>query len=174
MVRVESAGVGEDPKSGLADSLELRPDCRPGPSECAPIGTDPQNGHPGGSVKAQLTLETVTAVHELTVGELGRVGRRSRNDICEATPHLEQLRVLRREVDARGKPGRVQSRPKTVSGSGEMMTHCSRIESRIDAAEEHLESRSDDVGQAPVPAGMDLSRGRASIWHGYGQRRRAV
>lgn len=162
---VDSAGVREDPNSGVADPLGLRSNRRPGLSERATVGTDPQNHQPARSVLAHSALQTTTAMDKFIEGELARIGGRARNDIRETIAQLEQVLILPGMVGAHGKPSRMQRRPKTVSWPGEMMAHGSRVESRVDTTEEDSESGSDDVRQASIPAGSEFSGCRSSSSH---------
>src|SRR5437867_2674560 len=147
---VEAARVREDPDPGSADPLRLRPDRRTRPPEGGTEGTHAEERHHGRTETADDAADPPGAGSELSLGQLGCPRRGPRHQIGDAEPGLQQLALLeRRELPAREERA-VERLPEPVAGPSEVMADGARVEARVDAAEEHLQPRPDDVRDRPA------------------------
>ena len=82
------------------------------------------------------------------------------HEVGDAIAAAEQLALLRGMQEPCGETRSMQRRPETVARTGEVMPGKRGVQTRIDADEEHPQSRCDDIANAFVLAGEELGLAR--------------
>ena len=150
MIGIEPARLWQEPQPGRPDPLGLRADHRFRPPERRAIRANPDYRDPFRPIPLHLPLEPPSTCDELLLAQFGGGRSRARHEIRDPIPPREQLALLPRLEHARREPGRVQHGPKPVPGPSKVMAGRSRIQSRVDAAEQDAQARCDYVRHRPT------------------------
>ena len=97
------------------------------------------------------------AFDQLFARELVRGGGRAGDDVRDAEAELQQLALLRRMEEPRRESGAMERRPEAIAGTAEVLLHGRGVETGIDAAEEDVEMRRDDVRQGLARGGGEFA-----------------
>jgi hypothetical protein len=159
-VGVEAARVRQYPDAGVRDRGGLAPDAGVAYPERRPVRGDAEDGQPPGAVPPDLRRQDLTAGDDLGGGQLVGTGRPARHEVRDALSVPEQEVLLGGAQLAGHEPGPVQRRPEAVAGAGEVVAGGRRVQARVDAAEQHVQAGSDDVGDGPAVRGRQLGGGR--------------
>lgn len=151
---IQPARVREEPDRRCVDGSILRSDLGPGIAEPHPIGLHPQNRKESGAVAPDLPPQGRGPSLQLLGGELRCRGRRPRHHIGDPQPKAQQLLLLEGRELPRGEPGSMKSRPEAIARASEVVPGGARIEARIDAAEDDIEPRSDQIPDPLAVGGL--------------------
>ncbi len=150
VVRVQSARVREHPDLRGADRFILQTHRRFRSIECRAIGADADDGEEPRCVAFHFAREDPAAFDELFARQLVGGGGGAGDDVGDADAEVQELALLRGREEARREAGAMERGPEAVAGSSEMLLDGSGVEAGIDAAEEDVEVRRDDVGKGRV------------------------
>jgi hypothetical protein len=150
IVRVQTARVREDPDLRGTDRFVLQTQLRFRAIECGAVGADADDGEVPRCVAFHFAREDLPAFDQLFAGQLGGGGGGAGDDVGDADAEVEELALLGGREEARREAGAMERGPEAVPGSSEMLLDGSGVEAGIDAAEEDVEVRRDDVGQRRV------------------------
>ncbi len=157
---VEPAWVGQYPHDGAADRLFLATQLRFGSGKTVSVGTDAQECDHPWSVLFHLPLECRRSFYTLVSRQLsGGVGRAT-DEVGNSIPVLQQLTFLSGQQQPLGKPTCEKRRPEPIAWPSKMMARCTGIQTRIDAAEQHLQVWRNEVRNRLVDRGLQLFSGR--------------
>ena len=162
VVRVQAAGVRQHPEQRPGELVRLPAERRPRASEGDAVGADADDGDGARPVAADLALEPRPAGADFVGGELVRGRGRAGDEVGDADAAGEQLGTLARMQLDRREAGGGERRPEAVAGAGEVPARRRRVEARVDAAEEDVEIRSDDVTQRAARQEPAVSPGSVS------------
>jgi len=156
VMRVEAAGVGQHPELGVAEALALPAGDGLRPREGQAVGLDAHDGDAHRRVAAHLALEAATARHVLGPRQLGGVGGRARDEVRDPAADIEQPPLVPRREHVIGEARAVQRAPEAVARPREVVARRARVQAGVDAAEEHLQPRRDEVGDGASVRGGEL------------------
>jgi hypothetical protein len=94
--------------------------------------------HPSGPETSNLARQPLPSSDQFLPAQFICPGSGTRDNVGQAIAMAQQEPILVRRQNSRRESRPVQHRPKTVTGTGEVVPHGSGIEARVDAAEEHL------------------------------------
>jgi len=97
-------------------------------------------------IAPHLGRQSSAAVGEFCHSQFRRTGGAPGDEVRDATPELQQCPLLRRYELAIGETYAVKGGPESISGTREVVAGGCGIQTRIDATEQDLQVRSDDVG----------------------------
>jgi hypothetical protein len=124
------------------------------------IGPDPKKGDHRGAVAADLGGKTASSPDEFLRCELVSGGRAAVDEVRDPVAVLKQLGLFPGSQLLSRKTGAVQRGPEAVAGAGEMVAGGGGIEARIDADEQDLQAGGDNVPDAFVCRGLEISLAR--------------
>ena len=118
----------------------------PGPlAERAAICLLADEAEPAGLELARDLLEPLGRAGEVAAPQVARAGRRAVRGVRDADPFLQQLELLRRLVEPRREARRMEQPPEVVARVREVRLRRRGDAARVDAAEDDLEARREDV-----------------------------
>ena len=120
MVRVQSARIGENPKSGGPDALRLSSRHGAGPPERDPVGADPHERYPAWAKTPHLALEPPASSAQLIGCQFpGRRGCAS-DEIRDAHTHIGKEMLLPWSEHSGSESREVEHAPEPVSRTSEV------------------------------------------------------
>jgi hypothetical protein len=131
---------------------ELRP-----LAERAAIRLLADEGEPARLQLARYALEPLGAAREVAPAQIARSRCRAVRGIRDPDALLQQLELLGRVVEAGREVRRVQQPPEVVARVGEVRVRRGGDPPRIDAAEDDVEARRQDVGDVALRRGYAAS-----------------
>jgi len=135
-------------------ALRLQAKRRPGATEGRTVSPESEKSDGARPVAAHFGGQPAAAGDQLVRRQLVRGRGAAVHQIRQAVAELEQSAGLRRIEAPRREAGGVQGGPEAITGTGEVKTGRGGIETRVDAAEQNLEPRADDVAQALAGGGL--------------------
>jgi hypothetical protein len=160
VVRVQAARTGKHPHFGAFQGLGLHAERRLGATEGGTVRAEPYERHRARPKAADLRSKFLSSKNQFGRGQL--VGSRGPpvHEVGQAVAELQKPFVFRRMKPVWRESRGMQRGPETVAGTREMKAGGGGIQSGIDAAEQDLEARADDVAQALAGGGLQLSPAR--------------
>ena len=163
MVGVQTARVGQHPECGWAKRFPLATCHCSGPTERRSIGADPEHGDCPWPIPTRFSLESSPPRPQFLLSKLYRACRRSGDQVRDSEPVLQQASLFPGADEPIGEARCLKCGPEPIARSGEVMSGGGRVEPGIDAAEEHIELRRDQVGHRAADRGRDLSLRRSGL-----------
>lgn len=120
-MRIQPAGIGQQPNSGRPYQLRLFSNAAGGLFEGLSIGTQAHDCQALGVVALDFLNQPCPALRQLIGRKLTGRGARSLDDIGQAQPELGQGAVLAGIQALRGESRLLQDTPKTVAGVSKVM-----------------------------------------------------
>ena len=160
---VQAARTREYPDAGAFEALGLLAERRLWRGECEAIGAHAQESDDAGPVAPYLSLQPLSPIEELGRVEFVSACGGAGDQVGEAVPLFEEEILFPWPEPARREPAGMQRRPEAVAGAREMVASGGRVEAGIDAAEEDLQVRRDDVAQRLRASGLELLSGRLKL-----------
>ena len=151
-------GFGSTHNGVPASVSALEPGDGTRPVERHPERPDPEHRHTVRPVSVHLSREATATAAKLGDRELVGGGRGPCHQIGDAQLRVEQSPLLPGSHQLIGEARVVERAPETIARPGEMMARGSRVEARIDAAEEHVQPRRDQIGDAAAGGRGDFAR----------------
>ncbi len=145
MVGVQSAGVWQHPQHAPLDALRLQPETGSRTIEGRAIGSDADYCDPEWGEASHFLLEPVPAGSQLFSGKLCCRHRRPGYQIGNPEFPLQQQVLLPWANEARCKAGQMEGGPESVAWPSKMMAGGSRVQPRIDPAEQHPQVELNEV-----------------------------
>src|SRR5205814_2645726 len=160
VARRPSARVGQHPDSRAGDRLVLRARARPRTAEGDPIRayTD-ERDHPR-AVATDLSLDPAPPPAQVVRCELVRARGRAVDEVRDAQPSPKERRSFPRLEQPIGEAGGVERAPEAVSRPREVKAHRAGPKTRVDADEEDVERRGDEVRDALATRRVEVGAGR--------------
>ena len=150
IVRIEAAWIGQHPDGGAFEGARLPADRHTAQPEGVAVGADTQESDDPRRVAAHLLRKPVSSLHEFLGRQLGGGGGAAIDQVGDAVAAVQEL-ILPRGVQLRGrKPGAVKRGPESVAGTGKVVAGGDRHQARVDADEQDLQARRDDVADSPA------------------------
>ena len=156
VVGVEAGGVREDPDARLPDRLFLQAELCFRALEGGAVGADAHHREVAWLVLQDLACQGAGAGAQLVGSQLVRGRGGAGDDVRDAVAELQELVLRGRVEEVRGEPRTVQGGPEAVAGTAEVLLDGGGVEAGVDAAEEDVEVRRDDIGQRFARGGGDL------------------
>lgn len=125
-----------------------------------PVRAHAEKGDDAWTVAPHLASEACASGDELCRREL--IGTRcgSADEVGKSVTQSLEGFLFRRMEEARREPGAVQRGPETIAGAGEVVAGRGGVKAGVDAAEEYLETRRDDIAQLLAARRRELCRAR--------------
>lgn len=161
-MRVQTAGAGQHPQRGRIERFFLLPRSRLRSRERQAVGADAQQRYKPRPVVARLRSQVARALHEFIVRELVSARRSALNQIGESIAEFLKLAAFARREQAICEPHFVKRRPEAIAGAREVIARRARVKAGIDAAEQHLEIRRDDIRDGLADGGSYVGLGRSA------------
>ncbi len=162
-MRVEPAGIGQQPHRRAFNLLALQPQHGFGALEPCAVRAQPQKANEARAVGAHGFLKAARAGTVFFGGQLLRRGCGAPHHAGNAITKARQLGLLSRIKAARRNARKLQRRPETIARVGEVVAGRTRIEARIDADEKHLEPVLYQIGNGAPSRGLQfVGRGARS------------
>lgn len=127
-----------------------------GTIEGGAIGGDADNRCHSRAIASHGSLQPPASTSKLIDGKLRGRRRGARDQVGDAAAELEQGAALGRVQAARGEAGGGQRRPEPIAGPRKVKTRGARIQPGVDSAEQHVQSRRDDVGNRAIDRGAKV------------------
>lgn len=145
-VRIATARVGDDEDSGIFDSARLlAADDGAGHAGEHSISSDSDEYERAWTITSKLASELETTSSDIVAFELPNAARRSRDQIDDSDILFEEQMLFLGREEAWGEAGFVQNPPEWIGGIRKMMVCMARPRVRVDANEERLEIRPNDI-----------------------------
>ena len=159
VVRVEAAGVGEDPGVAAAEGGLLKTDAGVFDARNDAVGADADEGDDGRAPAFDLGLEALGACTKFVVCEFIGAGGGAFDDIGDAEFEIEKEVFFKGGEEARGEAAGVEGGPEAVAGAAEVVADGRGVEAGIDADEEDDEVFGSKIRDDPVVRGQELGFG---------------
>jgi len=136
---VEAAGVRQDPEACAAQPVFLRADDGARAGEGDAVGGDARDGDDARPTGTDQREQAVRAFLEFGRRELGGLRGSAGCDVADAKSEVSEFGLFGWFQLPAGEAGQVQRGPEPVPGPGEVPAGGRRVQSRVDAAEQHPE-----------------------------------
>jgi hypothetical protein len=156
---VQAARVGQHPDRGRADGDGLLPGGRHLSVKGPPKGLDPQDGNDLRAKPFGLGMKPSGALPQLIYAQVRGPGRCPFHEIGDPVPICKKLALLSGREQPVREAGSMEGTPEPIAGLGEVVPHRTRVEPRVDPAEQDPQARGDDVRDRPALGGEELLPG---------------
>ena len=159
MVCVEAARVRENPHQGMAQSFRLRAQVCQRSIEGHTIGGDSDDGDHSRAIASHLCFQFLSPASQLVGGQFRRRHGGSIDEVGDPAADFEQFLLLPWFEEPWRESGGVERRPEAIARPCEVMAGSPGVQAGVDAAEEHIEIRRDDITDRPPGGRLELRPG---------------
>src|SRR5580658_8812889 len=147
VVRLKTAGVGQEPKLGTGEGFRLEADDGSGAQKGRPVCLQSKDSDTAGAQPLHLGLQLHCALAEFGRTEFAGGGCHPPHQVRDADAKSGQGVLLRWYEHGLGESTGREQLPEPVPGPGEMQAEVTREPAGIDPAEEQAQIRPDQISQ---------------------------
>jgi hypothetical protein len=159
IVRVESAGVGQNPGVTAAEERLLEADVGIFDAGDDAVGVDADEGDNRRAPAFDFGFKDLSTGAKLVIGEFISAGGGAIDEVGDAEFEIEKEGFFKGREESRGEAAAVEGGPEAVAGSAEVAADGGGVEAGVDAGEENDEVFGDEIGNELIVRGEDLGFG---------------